>query len=139
MAKGFKKQKSSLAFSLKKAYERIITAKPSLFIVSATVVAITIFFLGGGVYNILIQPLGAFISQTGQIIAFYPGLSDQFVLGSIIIMISYTIGVAGFLFAYRSTKYAYNPRQAYMYLLIGSLGILIGYLLVELRIVSLFG
>ena len=139
MAKGFSKQISSLVFSLQKAYERIITAKPSLFIVSAIVLAVTIFFLGGGVYTILMQPLVPYISSTGQILAFYPGLNEQFVLGSIIVMISYALGVAGLLFAYRSTKYAHSPRQAYIYLLMGSLGIIVGYLLVELRIAQLFG
>ena len=139
MAKGFSKQLSSLTFSLQKTYEKILNAKPSLFLVSAAAVGVTLFLLGGGVYNILIKPIVAYISQSGEVLAFYPGLNDQFVLGSIIIMILYALGVVGFLIAYRSTKYVSNPRQAYRFLLIGCAMILIAYFLVEQRIVTLFG
>ncbi len=139
MAKGFSKQFSSLLFSLQKTYERLLKAKPSLFVVSVVAVGVTLFLLGGGIYNILVKPLVAYISQSGEVLAFYPALNDQFVLGSLIVMILYALGFIGFIIAYRSTKYAYNPRQAYRFLLIGSAMILIAYFLVEQRIVSLFG
>ena len=95
--------------------------------------------MGGGVYDLLIKPIVAYISQSGEVLAFYPGLTDQLVLGSLIIMILYALGVIGFLIAYRSTKYAYNPRQAYRFLLIGCAMILIAYFFVEQRIATLFG
>ena len=139
MAKGFSKQLSSLTFSLQKTYERILNAKPSLFLVSAVAIGATLFFMGGGVYDLLVQPIVAYISQSGEVLAFYPGLNDQFVLGSLIVMILYALGVTGFLIAYRSTKYAYNPRQAYRFLLIGCAMILIAYFFVEQRIATLFG
>ena len=139
MAKGFSKQLSSFTFSLQKTYEKILNAKPSLLVISAAAVGVTLFLLGGGVYNILIKPIVAYISQSGEVLAFYPGLSDQFILGSLIIMILYALGVVGFLIAYRSTKYVSNPRQAYRFLLIGCAMILIAYFLVEQRIVTLFG
>lgn len=139
MAKGFSKQLSSLTFSLQKTYERILNAKPSLFLVSAVAIGATLFFMGGGVYDLLVQPIIAYISQSGEVLAFYPGLNDQFVLGSLIVMILYALGVTGFLIAYRSTKYAYNPRQAYRFLLIGCAMILIAYFFVEQRIATLFG
>lgn len=139
MAKGFSKQLSSLTFSLQKTYERILNAKPSLFLVSAVAIGATLFFMGGGVYDLLVQPIVAYISQSGEVLAFYPGLNDQFVLGSLIVMILYALGVVGFLIAYRSTKYAYNPRQAYRFLLIGCAMILIAYFFVEQRIATLFG
>jgi len=139
MTKGISKQRSSLTFSLQKTYERMLNAKPSLFLVSAVAIGITVFLMGGGVYDLLIKPIVAYISQSGEVLAFYPGLNDQFVLGSLIIMILYALGVTGFLIAYRSTKYAYNPRQAYRFLLIGCAMILIAYFFVEQRIATLFG
>ena len=139
MAKSFSKQLSSLTFSLQKTYERILNAKPSLFLVSAVAIGATLFFMGGGVYDFLVKPIVAYISPGGEVLAFYPGLNDQFVLGSLIVMILYALGVTGFLIAYRSTKYAYNPRQAYRFLLIGCAMILIAYFFVEQRIATLFG
>ncbi len=139
MTKGISKQRSSIAFSLQKTYERMLNAKPSLFLVSVVAIGITVFLMGGGVYDLLVKPIVAYISQSGEVLAFYPGLNDQFVLGSLIIMILYALGVTGFLIAYRSTKYAYNPRQAYRFLLIGCAMILIAYFFVEQRIATLFG
>jgi hypothetical protein len=139
MAKGFSKQISSLAFSLQKTYEKIITAKPSLFVIGASAVALSFFLLSGGIYDILIKPIVAYFAAGGQMLVFYPSLTDQFLLESIIIMIFYAIGFAGFLIAYRSTKYAYNPRQAYRFLLVGCVLLIIGYVLIESGLMSKFG
>jgi len=139
MAKGFSKQISSLAFSLQKTYERIITAKPSLFVIAASAVAVSFFLLGGGIYDILIKPIVAYFAPGGRMIVFYPSLTDQFLLESIIIMVFYAIGFTGFLIAYRSTKYAYSPRQAYRFLLVGCVLLIIGYVLIESGLMSKFG
>ena len=140
MSKWFSKRISSLAFSLQKTYGRIVTAKPSIFVIGAAVVAASLFLLGGGIYNILIQPIVAIVAAGGRIITFYPfGLTEQFLLESVIIMVFYAIGVTGFLVAYRSTKYASNPRQAYRFLLIGCALLIVAYILVEQRIVARFG
>ena len=139
MAKGFSKQISSLAFSLQKTYEKIITAKPSLFVVAISAVAASLFLLGGGIYDILIQPIVAIVASGGRIISFYPfGISDQLLLESIIIMVFYALGVSGFLIAYRSTKYAYNPRQAYRFLLVGATLLLIAYIVIEQNLIASF-
>ena len=140
MAKSFSKQLSSLAFSLQKTYERMLTAKPSLFVVATAVVAASIFLFAGGVYDLLIQPIVAIVGSSGRIISFYPyGISEQLLLESIIIMIFYTMGVVGFLVAYRSTKYAYNPRQAYRFLLVGCASLLLAYLLLEQNLLASLG
>ena len=139
MSKWFSKQISSFAFSLQKTYERIITAKPSLFLVGVSVVAVSFFLLSGGIYDVLIKPIVAYFAAGGQMLVFYPSLTEQFLLESIIIMIFYAIGFAGFLIAYRSTKYAYNPRQAYRFLLVGCVLLIIGYLLIENGLMSKFG
>ena len=134
------KRISSLVFSLQKTYERILTAKPSLFVVGILAVAISLFLLGGGIYDILIQPIVAIVAAGGRIISFYPyGITDQLLLESIIIMVFYAMGFAGFLIAYRSTKYAYSPRQAYRFLLIGCVLLLIAYILVEQNLLASFG
>ena len=139
MAKGFSKQISSLAFSLQKTYEKIITAKPSLFVVAVSAVAASIFLLGGGIYDILIQPIVAIVASGGRIISFYPyGITEQLLLESVIIMVFYAMGFAGFIVAYRSTKYAYSPRQAYRFLLVGAVLLLIAYVLVEQNLLASF-
>jgi len=139
MAKGFSKQISSLAFSLQKTYEKILTAKPSLLIVAASVVAVSLFLLAGGIYDILIQPVVAIVASGGRIISFYPyGISEQLLLESVIIMVFYALGVAGFLIAYRSTKYVYSPRQAYRFLLVGCALLLISYVLIEQNLIASF-
>jgi hypothetical protein len=133
------KRISSLAFSLQKTYEKILTAKPSIFIVAILAVAVSLFLLGGGIYDVLIQPIIAIVASGGRIISFYPyGITDQLLLESVIIMVFYAMGFAGFLIAYRSTKYAYNPRQAYRFLLVGCVLLLVAYVLVEQNLLASF-
>ncbi len=134
------KRISGLAFSLQKTYERILTAKPSLFVVGILVVGASLFLLGGGIYDVLIQPIVAIVASGGRIISFYPyGITEQLLLESVIIMVFYAMGFAGFLIAYRSTKYAYSPRQAYRFLLVGCVLLLISYVLVEQNLLASFG
>ena len=140
MAKNFSKRISSLAFSLQKTYEKIVTAKPSLFVVAISAVAASLFLLGGGIYDILMQPIVAIVASGGRIISFYPyGITEQLLLESVIIMVFYAMGFTGFIIAYRSTKYAYSPRQAYRFLLVGCVLLLIAYVLVEQNLLASFG
>lgn len=133
------KRASSIAFSLQKAYERLLNAKPSLWIIAVIVVGVSLFLFAGGVYDLLIQPLVAIVGSTGRIISFYPyGITDQLLLESIIIMIFYAMGVTGFIIAYRSTKHASNPRQAYRFLLVGVALLLIAYVLLEQNLLASF-
>ena len=131
------KQISSLAFRLQKTYERLTNFKPSLFLVGVTIVMVSIFLLGGGIYDILSQPQSAYY-YGGRVIVFYPSLGEQFLVGSLLIMIFGALGFAGFLIAYRSTKYAYNPRQAYRFLLVGVALLIISYVLIENGLLSKF-
>jgi hypothetical protein len=140
MSKWFSKQISSLTFWLQKTYERMITAKPSLFLISISAVALAFFLLGGGVYDIVVDDIAvAYFASGGSMIVFYPSLTEQFLLESMLVMIFGAIGFAGFLLAYQSTKYAYNPRQAYRLLLVGCVLLLIGYILIENGLLSKFG
>jgi hypothetical protein len=134
------KKMSSFAFSLQKTYERLLTAKPSLFVVAILAVGLSLFLLGGGIYDILIQPIVAIVASGGRIISFYPyGITEQLLLESVIIMVFYAMGFAGFIIAYRSTKYASTPRQAYRFLLVGCVLLLIAYVLVEQNLLASFG
>ncbi len=140
MSKRGNKQISSFAFWLQKTYERILNAKPSLFIVGIAAVALALFLLSGGIYDIMVEDVAvAYFASGGTLYVFYPSLSEQFLLESILIMIFCAIGFAGFLIAYRSTKYAYNPRQAYRLLLVGCVLLLIGYILIENGLLTKFG
>jgi len=116
---------------MQKTYWKIVTARPSMLVITAIVIAASIFLLAGGVYNLLEQPL--VLWWTGErFLFYYPfGLSDQWILESVFIMIFYALGAIGFLLTYQSTKYAYRPRQAYILLLTGSLLIFVAYIGVE--------
>jgi hypothetical protein len=140
MSKWFSKQITSLTFWLQKTYDRILTAKPSLFLVGISAVALAFFLLGGGIYDIMIKDIAvAYFAADGSMVVFYPSLTMQFLLESMLFMIFSAIGFAGFLIAYRSTKYVYNPRQAYRFLLVGCVLLLIGYILIENGLLSKFG
>jgi lysylphosphatidylglycerol synthetase-like protein (DUF2156 family) len=126
-----KRSFSSLAYFMQKGYWKIVTARPSVAVVTAIVIAASIFLLAGGVYNLLEKPLTLW--WTGErFVFYYPySLNEQFVLESVFIMIFYALGALGFLLTYQSTKYAYRPRQAFILLLTGSLLIFAAYICVE--------
>ncbi|MCW3985002.1 MAG: hypothetical protein NWE91_01105 [Candidatus Bathyarchaeota archaeon] len=131
MSRKARKGASSLSYHLQKTYWKLVTLKPSTFLLATLAIAASIFLLGGGIYDILEQPVVAFISG-GRIIPYYPqALNEQLLGESVAAMILYSLGIAGLILMYRSTKYAYNPREAYTTLLIGLLLLLIGWMLVE--------
>jgi len=132
MANWIKRRISSLAFFMQKAYWKIVTAKPSMFVIAVLAVAVSIFLLGGGVYDLLEKPLLAIVATGGRIVVYYPyALNEQFLVESIIIMVTYAIGVVGFILTYQSTKYVYSPRQAFILLLVGCTLIIISYIFTE--------
>jgi len=129
---------SSLTHYLQKAYWRITTYRPSPWTIAFVVLAIAIFLLGGGIYDLLEQssiPVAIFSSSGGAgsfiFLYPYPSLNDQFIAESILIMMLYSMGIIGLLVTYQSTKYAYKPRQAYIMLLGGLFFMLIAYALLE--------
>lgn len=132
MSRKAKRGATNVSYGLQKTYKRIVTLKPSTFILAALAIATSIFLLGGGIYDIIEQPIIAFISSGGRIIPYYPqALNDQLLGESIASMVLYFFGVIGLLLMYQSTKYANNPRQAYTMILMGLLLLLIGWLLIE--------
>ncbi|MGB9135344.1 MAG: hypothetical protein WCC63_07185 [Candidatus Bathyarchaeia archaeon] len=131
MSRRAKRSATTLSYSLQKAYRRITTLKPSTLVLSVIAMATSIFLLGGGIYDIVEQPIIAFVSG-GRIIPFYPeALNEQLIGESIASMVLYSFGVMGLLLTYQSTKYANNPREAYTMIMIGLLLFMIGWVLVE--------
>jgi len=128
---GFRSRLTSLGFASRKAYQKITTAKPSVFLVAIIIAGVSVFLLGGGIYDILEQPLLGIPIGT-RILFFYPGsISEQTGLDSLFAMVSYLFGAVGILLMYQSTRYAYRPRQAFMLLLAGAVFFFMAYVLME--------
>jgi hypothetical protein len=105
--------------------------KPSSYLLAGIAIAVSIFLLGGGIYDILEQPIIAFVYNS-RIIPYYPqALNDQLLGESIASMVLYSIGIIGLVIMYRSTKYAYSPREAFTWLMIGSILFLVGWAIIE--------
>lgn len=133
MVSGIRRKFSSLAYFARKTYWRMVTAKPSLFIIALTVVGVSIFLLGGGVYDLIVPYVPIAFPYGRRVLFYYPrGVHEQVFIESLVVPIIYSIGIAGFLLTYHSTKYAYRPRQASILLLLGCVLILIAYLLIEI-------
>jgi hypothetical protein len=130
LARRVKKTFTSLSFKLQKLYRRLSAAKPSNLVLALIVIAITIFLFGGGLYLIIVKPFPA-VYYGGRFLFVYPQLSEQWVSDSIIAMTLFAFGVVGLLLIYQSTKYAYNPRQAYLVFLMGAALVLISYISIE--------
>jgi len=131
MTRRVKRNLASLSYTLQKAYWKIVTAKPSILVFAVAIIAVSVFLLGGGVYDLLEKPFFAIFIQ-GRMIAVQPySLNEQLLAESIFVMLVYAIGAGGFLLTYQSTKYAYRPRQAFMFLLIGIIFIVIAYIAAE--------
>ena len=135
MASGVRRRVASFTFNIQKLLWRIVTSKPSTFLTALLVVFTALFLLGGGIYDLLEQPLLAVVDAGGRIITYYPyELNRQLLLESIIVMIFYAIGFVGLVFTYQSTKYVYRARQANRLLLIGCILVVVSYILIELSL-----
>ena len=122
---------SSLMYYLRKSYWKISTAKPSYFLIAVLLMGFVIFLLGGGIYDLLQNPLAVF-PMRGRIIFYYPYyLHDQSLNESIGVMIMYTLGTLGLLLVYQSTKYAHTPRHATIMLIIGIVFLILAFITVE--------
>ncbi|HVP26950.1 MAG TPA: hypothetical protein VMT26_04725 [Candidatus Bathyarchaeia archaeon] len=126
MSKQVKKTVSSTSFSINKLYRRLTARRPSTLILAIIGISLAIFLFGGGLYDIINQPLPA-VYVNGRFVLIYPALSEQFVADSVISMILYAFGIIGLVAIYQSTKYAYKPRQAYLMLIVGATFVMIAY------------
>jgi hypothetical protein len=135
MSTKVKKQASSLSFSLSRWFNKISTAKPSTFLVSIIVLGGAIFLFGGGLYDIIVQPMASYYatdsSGVGKFYFLYPDLSAQFLFDTVLSAMLYVLGFIGLLSIYQSSKHAYNPRSAYMQMILGVTLLLLSYIVLE--------
>jgi len=122
---------------MRKAYQKMMTVKPSLLLIAIMTISLSIFLLGGGVYDILEKPMSLLPGST-RLLVYYPYLNEQSLNESIVVMLLYFIGVVGFLLMYQSTQYAYRPRQAFILLLVGGTLVALAYLGCETSLWSKF-
>jgi len=122
-----------MLYTFQKLYRRISTIKLSTVVLAAIVVAVAIFLFGGGLYLIIVKPYPA-VYYGGRFLFVYPQLSEQWVSDSLVAMILFSFGIIGLLLMYQSTKYAYNPRQAYLMFMVGIALFIIAYISVEVII-----
>ena len=130
MARKVKRTATSLSYSLQKLYQKISSAKPSTLALAVIAMAVAIFLYGGGLHLIIVKPLPA-VYYGGRFLFVYPQLSEQWVSDSIIAMILFSMGTAGTMLIYQSTKYAYKPRQAYLVFIIGVVLLFVAYIALE--------
>ena len=93
-------------------------------------ILISIFILGGGMYDVIMRPLILLpTSTTTQF--FYFGLRDQSLTESLVFMFLLTIGISGIYLSFRSSKLIYRPREASIMLFIGIALIITAFLCCE--------
>jgi hypothetical protein len=117
--------------------DRLKKFHPSSFTIAILIMGLSIFFLGGGVYDIINQPR-AILSLGSSFLAYIPyQIHEQLLMGSIGVMILYILGTAGLLLIYRSTRYMRNPNQVSLVLRIGIILLLISFVAVEAVLFSI--
>ena len=130
MSSKIKKSSSSASFSLSRWFRKLSINLPSTFLVTAIGISYAIFLFGGGLFVLINQSLpSAYIN--GQFFFLNPDISNQFVADAIISVTLYSLGFAGLLAIYQSSKSAYKPRQAYMLLLVGVSFVLLAYVFLQ--------
>jgi hypothetical protein len=97
--------------------------KLSWFIIFIVAIGLATFFLAGGIYDLLEKPVSLLprASQQGWTFIYPGGLGGQTLNESILSALLYLIGVAGLYLLFRSTRFAYRPRNAYILLILGFL------------------
>ena len=99
-------------------------------VVALVLILISIFILGGGMYDVIIQPLILLpTSTTTQF--FYFGLRNQSLTESLVFMVLLTTGISGLYLSFRSSKLIYRPREASIMLFIGIALIITAFLCCE--------
>jgi hypothetical protein len=130
MPEKVKKQDASTVSSLSQLLQRITTMKPSNLVVTIAVMGAAIFLLGGGLYDIIVQPIPAYYDGS-RFYFLFPDLSMQFLFDTVLSVILYGMGFVGLISIYHSARHAYNPRTAYMTLLLGGSLLAISYIFLE--------
>jgi hypothetical protein len=100
-------------------FRNVSSIKPSKSVIAFITIALSIFILGGGVYDIMERPMAVLPTPGNP--SFHPDISQQFLTESISFIFLLVIGVPGGYISFRSTRHAYRPREAKMTLALGVL------------------
>lgn len=111
-----------------------VTIKLSNSLIASFLVIIAILILGGGIYDIMLKPISVLPTPSNPIF-YYSGLSDQTLNESVIFILLLIIGVSGGYLSFRSTRHAYRPREAKMFLTIGMSLIIVAFIGCEVLLV----
>lgn len=122
----------SWSYSIRKAYVKIATYRPPRSLIAAAVIGISIFLLGGGIYNIFMEPLAVLPVGAGRFLAYIPyRINEQLLVGSIGVMILYALGSLGLILIYHSIRYMHNRRHALIMVGIGATLLIIAFTMIE--------
>jgi len=126
------KKFSSRRYTLQKLTTKLATFRPSRTFIAVLAMAAAIFLLGGGIYDILMEPIAAYPLGSGRFLSFIPyQIHEQLFSGSLAVMLLYALGGTGLLMIYRGTRYVRNPRQASLYAKIGVALIVVSFVAIE--------
>ena len=125
-----KRKTNSRLFSLERLRRKISDLVPSSSTLTVIVIGYAIFLFGGGLFTI-ITPLAPVYDGTNFIFIIADLSQGQFYSETIIAATLYVMGFIGVLALYQSTKYAFKPRQAHMWAIIGVALLLMAYMFLE--------
>jgi hypothetical protein len=135
MAKDMGRKFSSRRYTLQKLSTKIATFRPSRTFVAIVAMSAAIFLLGGGIYDILMEPIAAYPLGSGRFLSFIPyQIHEQLFSGSLAVMFLYALGGTGLLMIYRSTSFVRNPRQVSLLTKIGVVLILVSFIAIEITL-----
>ena len=113
---------------LQKTYARLTSYHPSRSIIALIIAGVSIFLIGGGVYDLFMNPV--FMLPFGVSRKIY-GIHAQTIIESIGVMMLYTLGFIGFILIYYSARYLHNERSAFILLGVGVAMLLASIIVVE--------
>ncbi|MEM2901519.1 MAG: hypothetical protein QXO32_02140 [Candidatus Bathyarchaeia archaeon] len=103
------------------------------------VLVFSAFMAAGGIYNLMEEPLALLPRGGGWTFIYRGNIHIQTLNESIVAGIVYVLGISGLYMMFRSTKYAYRPRQAYILLLIGAVITLLSFYYTNVMLQSKIG
>jgi hypothetical protein len=93
--------------------------KPSTTLLIAAMLVFVTFILAGGVFDILEKPLALLPKGSGWTFVYRGSINIQTLNESILAGLLYFLGTLGLYLLLRSTRLVYNPRHAYLTLILG--------------------
>jgi len=125
-----KNELSSMINSFQRKINKLMRYRPPLRIIAIILMALSIFLISGGIYDVTIKPRSVLPYYRGFLFL-YPNLHEQVLNESISIMIVYAFGAVGLLLIYRSAKYLRNPDQASLLIKLGAGLLILTFIMLE--------